>query len=103
MDMFRILSADAERLLADVAEEYTFKCCDGRTFRSMEELGKGFASMLEETFNTHANPSRNDFSNWFTDIIKDGKLARDLKKSASPAQAAKSVAERVDSLSSKLA
>jgi hypothetical protein len=103
MPMARILRADAERLLANVPEEYNFRCCDGHIFRSMKELGEAFTSMPDETFSVHANQSKNDFSNWVRDVIKDEKLARDLAKSTTSAQAAKSVAARLAFLQSKLA
>ena len=99
--MARILKQDAERLLANVPEEHVFRCCDGRMLRNTRELREAFTSMSEETFNTHVNQSKNDFSNWVRDIIRDDKLARDLQKSASPDQAAKSVAARVAFLTSK--
>jgi hypothetical protein len=101
--MARILKQDAERLLANVPEEHVFRCFDGRTFRSMGELSEAFTSMSEETFSFHANPDNNDFSSWVRDIIKDEKLARDLAKSITSTQAAKSVAARLAFLQSKLA
>ncbi len=100
--MARILRADAERLLGNAPEEYTFECCDGRIFRNMKDLLEAFASMTDETFAFHANAEKNDFSNWIKDIIRDDKLARDLGKSASRAEAAKRVRERITFLSSKL-
>jgi len=45
---------------------------------------------------------KNDFSNWVRDVIGDEKLSRDLQKSTTQAQAAKSVADRVTWLKSKI-
>ena len=101
--MPRILRQDAERLLANVPEEYVFRCCDSRILRNMKELGETFASMTGETFAHHSNEERNDFSNWVRDIIRDEKLARDIWKSLNRTQAAKNVARRMAFLSSKLA
>ncbi len=101
--MARISRQDAERLLANVPEEYVFWCRDGRILRNMKELGEALDSMTDETFAYHSNEEKKDFSNWVRDIIGDEKLARDLGKSPSRTQAAKSVAERVAFLSRKLA
>jgi len=101
--MRRILRQDAERLLANVPEEYVFWCCDGQVLKNMKELGEALTSMADETFAYHSNEERKDFSNWVRDIIRDEKLARDLQKSLNRTQAAKRVAERVAFLSSKLA
>ena len=96
------MKQDAKRLLAKVPEEYVFRCCDGRVLRDMKELGEALTSMTEETFAYHSNEEKKDFSNWVKDIIRDDKLARDLGKSASRAEAAKRVRERITFLSSKL-
>jgi hypothetical protein len=101
--MRRILRQDAERLLANVPEEYVFWCCDGQVLKNMKELGEALTSMADETFAYHSNEEKKDFSNWVRDIIRDEKLARDLQKSLNRTQAAKRVAERVAFLSSKLA
>jgi len=101
--MRRILRQDAERLLANVPEEYVFWCCDGQVLKNMKELGEDLTSMADETFAYHSNEEKKDFSNWVRDIIRDEKLARDLQKSLNRTQAAKRVAERVAFLSSKLA
>jgi hypothetical protein len=100
--MARILRQDAERLLGDVPGEYAFKCCDGGVFRNMRELGIALNNMTDETFAYHSNESKSDFSNWVADLVKDEKLARDLRKSVDRVQAAKSVEKRIAFLQSKL-
>ena len=100
--MAKILKQDAERFLANVPEENVFRCCDGRTFRNMEELSHAFSTMGDEGFTYHANTEKNDFSNWVKDVIKDEKLARDIAKSQNQTQAAKAVTDRVAFLSKKL-
>ena len=101
--MTRILKQDAERVLANVPEEYVFRCCDGCILRNMKELGEVFANTTDETFTYHSNEDKNDFSNWVRDIIRDEKLARDIGKSPNRTQAAKNVSERMAFLSSKIA
>ena len=100
--MAKFHKLDAGRLLADVADEYAFRCNDGGIFRNMRELRDGLEDISDETFIFHANAEKNDFSSWVKDIVEDGKLARDLVKAQSRLQAAKSVAARVSSLSAKL-
>lgn len=101
--MPRILRQDAEKLLANVPEQYVFWCCDGRVLRNMKELEEALANMTDETFAYHSNEEKKDFSNWVKDVIGDDKLARDLRKSLTRTRAAKMVAERVAFLSGKLA
>lgn len=93
--MDKILKQDAKRFLANVPEQYVFRCCDGRTFRNIEEFGQAFSNMRDEDFTYHANTEKNDFSMWVKDIIKDEKLARDLTKSQNKSQAAKAVVDRI--------
>lgn len=100
--MARILKSDAERLLGNVADEYVFYCCDGRVFRNMRELCDGLTAMSGESFTFHAGEDKNDFSQWVHDIIRDEKLARDLRKSSGQTQAARGVRTRIDFLSDKL-
>ena len=89
--------------LADVPEEYVFRCCDGQILRNMKELGDALNTMTDETYVFHANTEKNDFANWARDIIKDEMLAKDLQKAPNRAQAAKLVASRMAILSKRLA
>ncbi len=100
--MIRISKQLAENLLADVPEEYVFRCHDGAILRNMKELGEAFTTMTDETFSFHSNQEKNDFSNWVRDIIKDEGLSQDLIKSQNRTQAAKRVMARVSLLSKKL-
>lgn len=100
--MPRIVEQDAQKMLANVPEEYVFRCCDGRVLKNMADLNNALSSISEETFAFHVNPAKNDFRNWVRDIIKDEKLARDLNKATSRSQASKSVSARLDFLQSKL-
>ena len=101
--VFKISKSEARRLLTDVPEQYAFRCRDGEILRNMRELRDALLGMAEETFAYHSNSERSDFGNWVRDIVKDDKLERDLRKSLSRLQAARSVAERFSFLSNKLA
>lgn len=101
--MARILREEAEKYLSNVPEEYVFRVCDGRVLRNMHDLGEALNSIADEAFAYHVNGSKNDFSRWVGDIIKDEKLTRDLAKAPNRNQAAKRVAEREAFFRSKLA
>jgi hypothetical protein len=99
--MVKMTKAIAEARLGDVPDEKRFWSQDGRYIKSLAELGAAFGQMSDETFRAHANESKNDFSNWVRDVFGDDKLSRDLQKSISPRQAARSVAERLDWLKNR--
>jgi hypothetical protein len=100
--MPKILKQAAEKLLADVPAEKVFWCCDGRSLRNIRELGEALAEMTDDTFAFQANSCKNDFTDWVNDVIKDGKLARDLAKSQNRTQAASRVAGHLVFLQARL-
>ena len=100
--MVRVTKSVAEERLGDVSQEKQFWCHDGRYLKNLEELEVALEQMTEETFRYHANKDKSDFGNWVRDVIGDEKLSRDLQKSASQVQAAKSVADRLNWLKSKV-
>lgn len=99
--MVRMTRSVAEKRLGDVPEEKRFWCQDGRYLKNLEELKSALEQMTEETFRYHSNEIKADFSNWVKDVIGEDKLARDLLKCTTAAQAAKSVAARLQWLKSK--
>jgi hypothetical protein len=100
--MVRIIKNVAEKWLAGVPGEKSFWCSDGRILKNLPDLETALKDMDEETFRYHSNESKSDFSNWVRDVIGDEKLARDLQKSTSQAQAAKSIADRIAWLKKKV-
>lgn len=90
-----ISKEQAEKFLGKVPEKYVFWCHDGSVFRDMKELAEGLVKMSDGVFAYHANPEKNDFSNWLRDVIKDAKLADDLAQATSRIQAAGCVATRL--------
>jgi hypothetical protein len=101
--MARITKSIAEKWLGEVPPEKKFWCHDGRIMKNLQELAVALEEMNEATFRYHAHEAKNDFSNWVGAVIGDEKLSSDLRKSATQAQAAKSVADRVARLRRKLA
>ncbi len=94
---------EAQRFLADVPEEYVFRCHDGKIIRNMRELAEALIGMTDETFGYHSNIDKRDFSCWVRDIIGDEKLAKDLEDAPNRTMAAGYVATRIASLSKELA
>lgn len=99
--MDKITKAIASQWLADVPPEKQFWRSDGRSFKNLSEFQAALGEMGENTFRDHANETKNDFTNWVRDVIGDEKLARDLLKCKTQAQATKVVADRIAWLRSK--
>ena len=93
--MVRITKSIAEKRLDDVSQEIQFWCEDGRYLKNLKELKEALEQMTEEIYRYHVNETKSDFSDWVKDVIGDEKLARDLRKSSTKAQAARRVAERI--------
>ena len=90
-----ILRQESQKVLDNVPQDYVFYIHDGGTLANLTELGEALNSMSDEVFAYHVNASKNDFSNWVRDIIKDDRLASDLNKAANKAQAARIVSDRL--------
>jgi hypothetical protein len=103
LELAKITKGIAEKRLADVPEEKRFWCSDGTVWKNLWELEIALRQMSEETFCHHSSETKSDFSNWVRDVIGDEKLASDLKRSTTLAQAAKSVSNRLAWLKNKMA
>ena len=101
--MVKITKTIARKRLADIPQEKRFWCSDEQVLKNLPELKVALEQMSEETFRYHSNEFRNDFSNWVRDVIGEEKLSRDLQKSATRAQAAKVIADRITWLKNKIA
>ena len=101
--MVRVTQAFARRMLADVPDEKRFWLTDGRYLKNLAELEAALEQMSTETFRTHSNDEKTDFSNWVNDVMGDDKLAADLLKCETQEQAARAVAERLKFLKQKAA
>jgi hypothetical protein len=98
----RISSDEAGRRLGDVPVEKRFWCHDGRYISNLAELGKALNDMGDETFGYHSGGGRTDFGNWVRDVVGDQKLANDLTRARSRAQAGQAVAQRIAFLQGKM-
>jgi len=102
MNKVKVTKQEAEKLLADCAEDHAFWCNDGQMFRNIRDLADGLANMSDETFAYHSNEEKHDFSNWLRDVIEDEKLASDLESPMTRSTAARRVKDRVSLLNMKL-
>ena len=94
-----ILKQETQKVVLDnVPSEYVFYLHDGGTLDNLTDLADALYDMSDDVYSYHVNESKNDFSNWVRDIIKDERLAGDLNKAASKNQAAKIVADRLAAL-----
>ncbi|OGO23433.1 MAG: hypothetical protein A2144_05480 [Chloroflexi bacterium RBG_16_50_9] len=97
--MIETLKQKAQRLLSDVPGEYVFRSSNGHILRNLKELNEELNTMSGESYATHVNKEKNDFTNWVRDVIRDEELARNLQKTPNQAQAAKMVSSRITTLS----
>jgi hypothetical protein len=97
--MAKMLKEEARRYLADVPEDYVFRCHDSCIFKNVRELRDGLADMSDEIYTFHANSEKNDFSTWVKAIIKDETLAEDLRNARTKADSVRRVANRITVLS----
>ena len=98
-----LTKATASKRLADVPPEKQFWCADGQCLPNLSALETALRQISDATFRYHSNETKSDFNHWVRDVIGDDKLANDLQKSHTRAQAAKAVANRVAWLKSKVA
>ncbi|MEM5835042.1 MAG: polysaccharide deacetylase family protein [Candidatus Aenigmatarchaeota archaeon] len=91
---------EALRILSDYTD--VFWCHDGKVFKNLYELRDGLRNMSNETYSYHANEEKNDFSNWVRDVIKDEKLANNLRKAKSKEEALQIVEKRIKELEKKV-
>lgn len=91
---------EALKILRDFTDP--FWCNDGKVFKNLYELRDGLKNMSNETYLYHANSEKNDFSNWVRDVIKDEKLANNLRKARTKEEAAQIVENRIRELEKKI-
>ncbi|MEE8470292.1 MAG: hypothetical protein V3S51_03075, partial [Dehalococcoidia bacterium] len=93
--MARILKQNVKRLLAEVPDDLVFRCRDGHTLRSIQELEQALVSIADEASAYHSNGEKTDFGNRVKDTIEDEKPARDLWEAPNQTQADQSVASHI--------
>jgi hypothetical protein len=98
--MVKLTKEKATIYLSDVAGEYVFWLCDGRTLKSLDELAVALRGMNPDVFNYHVNKEKNDLANWIKNIIGDKQLATSISKLKSQKGIQSKVEERISLLKS---
>ncbi|NQV09394.1 hypothetical protein HQ529_06090 [Candidatus Woesearchaeota archaeon] len=88
--------------LQDVEREEYFKLHMGNEVKSLEELRDALKTMSKSTFNYHIKEGKNDFADWVKDIIKDDRLAEDLKYMRTKEKILQRTEDRIDWLHEEL-
>ena len=71
--------AKENQKFTEAPEGKRFVLHDGRILKNLKELAEALEHMSEEVFRHHANPSKNDFSNWIAGVLHEKELAEELK------------------------
>jgi len=96
--MVKKTAAKKQSVIVVAPDEQRFWVCNGLVLKDINELASALESMSDENFMYHANPERNDFSNWVADILLDKTLANTLKRSKTRESAIKAVKGRIATL-----
>lgn len=64
---------------------------DGRILTDLKDLKKALEEMAEETYSHHVNKAKNDFAKWTEEVLKNKKVATELKKAKNKIDALKKV------------
>lgn len=91
-------TGESRHLLRDVEFDRSFFAGNGSVFRNLKEFGQGLKKMDDQTFYSHANLEKNDFSAWIKDVIGDHPLAEEIKTAANRKDAGKIVKKRLGNL-----
>jgi tRNA-dihydrouridine synthase len=67
---------------------------DGRILSDLKDLKNALEEMAEETYSYHVNKTRNDFAKWAEEVLKNKKVATELKKAKNKIEAFKKIAQQ---------
>jgi len=79
------------KLKQSVGMNEAFKLEDGRSARSLEELGLLLQGMDQNTFYSHVSDSKNDFAQWARAVLHEEELAGKIESERSPQGAAQAI------------
>lgn len=72
--------APARNKMKNAKPENYFILVTGSPMKNLKELVAQLSDMPDWVFVHHVNTSRNDFSNWIRDVLKEEDLAEDILK-----------------------
>ena len=93
--------SDAMKALHNVDSEKVFWVCDGTILRNIKDLHHALKFMHPDSYGFHANPTKNDFSKWLSEVLGDQTLAKRIVDK-SQKEAENIVAERIVFLEKKI-
>ena len=70
---------EAKAAPVEAKPENYFILVTGVPLKSLRELANALETMNDWVFSHHVNDTRNDFSNWVKDILKESELAQEIK------------------------
>lgn len=85
----------SSRILGQAPVENEFVLQDGRKLKTVMELVDALETMNDDLFKFHANPEKNDFSNWLRDVFDERAFAEDLKKMQDRVAAQREIMKRI--------
>jgi hypothetical protein len=82
-------------ILNNVSPEKAFWASNGAIVKNLKELEPAIEYMDENTFRSHVNEGKNDFSAWVASVIRDEKLAAQLAQTTDKTRTQLLVVKRV--------
>lgn len=69
-----------KEIYGQAPEQFHFVLANGQKLKDLKELTEALEKIPDEVFRHHVNETKNDFSIWVKDILKEDFLADELKK-----------------------
>ncbi len=66
--------------MANAPDDKRFWVSDGKVLRNVNDLYGALKAMSDGTFRHHVNKEKNDFAKWLREVLKESRLARQIKR-----------------------
>lgn len=70
----------AKKELINADDAHLFWVKGNGALRNLKDLAENLKTMTDDTFAHHVNTEKNDFANWVSEILKDNRLANELRR-----------------------
>ncbi len=84
--------------LSDVKQDNIFRVHLGTNIGNLYELRDALSIMSDDSFHHHVTSSKNDFSAWIKNVVKDKDLAKDTDKIKDRQKMRDIIAQRINEL-----
>lgn len=88
-------------LLAPVKPEKRFFLPDGSAITSLKELAERMPTIPQAMFMYHVNPTKHDFHNWVSHVIRDTHLSKEMKDVKDQVKLSRLLSKRVSELEAR--